>query len=390
MIVATGGGINQAIVARGLGGRVKVQNMTCVAVAGAAWQTPITISDFYSYSAAETGANKVATTSGSNVITVTFAAGTDCGVGNYVAINAAAGGALVANGLSLSGPYKILSVTSRTGNLAAVVTCDARANATATGAIGASTSIIGYQGGFHDCELNGVTFDGAQAAAAPLVVMTGYGHQISNFNVTTNYGAGHASPQYSELFSTDVSQEPDVVRRPLAFSGVTAAPGAGPVRSGYSGDTVVSWNPGGPRPSLLSSVRISALAGLDFGAVIPASATDLSHALSFDSSNGINYLSPAVNYNAYGAHVFYVAGASVGYINAAGLNSIPIGQQTPAAGTFSVVQVQSTTGPTWTSGSAAPASTQPVGSIYSRLGGAVGATFYVSRGGGTWAAVAGV
>jgi hypothetical protein len=47
-------------------------------------------------------------------------------------------------------------------------------------------------------------------------------------------------------------------------------------------------------------------------------------------------------------------------------------------------------GPTWTTGTAAPSSTQPVGSLYSRVGGAVGATLYVSRGGGTWAAVAGV
>jgi hypothetical protein len=54
------------------------------------------------------------------------------------------------------------------------------------------------------------------------------------------------------------------------------------------------------------------------------------------------------------------------------------------------LQVNGTSGPTWTSGSAAPASTQPVGSLYSRVGGAVGATLYVSRGAGTWAAVAGV
>jgi len=47
-------------------------------------------------------------------------------------------------------------------------------------------------------------------------------------------------------------------------------------------------------------------------------------------------------------------------------------------------------GPTWTSGTSAPSSTQPVGSLYSRVGGAVGSTLYVSRGGGTWAAVAGV
>jgi predicted MPP superfamily phosphohydrolase len=31
-----------------------------------------------------------------------------------------------------------------------------------------------------------------------------------------------------------------------------------------------------------------------------------------------------------------------------------------------------------------------VGSLYSRVGGAVGATLYVSRGAGVWAAVAGV
>jgi sRNA-binding protein len=47
-------------------------------------------------------------------------------------------------------------------------------------------------------------------------------------------------------------------------------------------------------------------------------------------------------------------------------------------------------GVTWTSGAAAPTSTQPIGSLYSRTGGAVGATLYVSRGSGTWAAVAGV
>lgn len=47
-------------------------------------------------------------------------------------------------------------------------------------------------------------------------------------------------------------------------------------------------------------------------------------------------------------------------------------------------------GPTWTSGTVAPTATAPVGSLYSRLGGAVGATLYVSRGAGAWLAVAGV
>jgi hypothetical protein len=68
------------------------------------------------------------------------------------------------------------------------------------------------------------------------------------------------------------------------------------------------------------------------------------------------------------------------------------GFQVDGAGvvTAAAVQTGTTSGPTWTSGTAAPTSTQPVGSLYSRVGGAVGATLYVSRGGGTWAAVAGV
>lgn len=47
-------------------------------------------------------------------------------------------------------------------------------------------------------------------------------------------------------------------------------------------------------------------------------------------------------------------------------------------------------GATWTAGTGAPTSTQPVGSIYSRTDGTSGARLYVSAGGGTWSAVAGV
>jgi hypothetical protein len=62
-----------------------------------------------------------------------------------------------------------------------------------------------------------------------------------------------------------------------------------------------------------------------------------------------------------------------------------------AAGGINVGSVTlGATGPTWTQGTVAPTVVAPVGSLYSRVGGAVGATLYVSRGGGTWAAVAGV
>jgi hypothetical protein len=44
-------------------------------------------------------------------------------------------------------------------------------------------------------------------------------------------------------------------------------------------------------------------------------------------------------------------------------------------------------GVTWTSGTGAPIAAQPVGSLYSREDGTVGATLYLSHGGGTWAAI---
>jgi hypothetical protein len=54
------------------------------------------------------------------------------------------------------------------------------------------------------------------------------------------------------------------------------------------------------------------------------------------------------------------------------------------------IRTGASSGPTWTTGTGAPASTQPVGSLYSNTSGAAGARLYVSAGGGTWTAVAGV
>jgi hypothetical protein len=68
-----------------------------------------------------------------------------------------------------------------------------------------------------------------------------------------------------------------------------------------------------------------------------------------------------------------------------------VGSDTPNTGVFTTVTVGSGAGPTWTTGSGAPSSTQPVGSLYSRVSTwAAGATLYVSKGGGAWTAVAGV
>ena len=42
---------------------------------------------------------------------------------------------------------------------------------------------------------------------------------------------------------------------------------------------------------------------------------------------------------------------------------------------------------TWTAGTGAPGSAQPLGSLYSRLDGAVGSLIYASLGGGAWTAI---
>lgn len=52
------------------------------------------------------------------------------------------------------------------------------------------------------------------------------------------------------------------------------------------------------------------------------------------------------------------------------------------------VAIGTSAGPTITSGSGAPSGTQPNGSIYLRTDGAANTRFYVSEGGGTWAAIA--
>ena len=100
------------------------------------------------------------------------------------------------------------------------------------------------------------------------------------------------------------------------------------------------------------------------------------------------------------AGIFYVGGSVGYYVGRASADAIwrfveggienfrvaPDGSTSARSGT----QIGGTSGPTWTTGAAAPAATAPIGSLYSRTGGAVGATLYVSRGAGTWAAVAGV
>ena len=75
---------------------------------------------------------------------------------------------------------------------------------------------------------------------------------------------------------------------------------------------------------------------------------------------------------------------SGGFLKSSGFEVDSIGRTTGS--TF----ILTSGGPTITTGAGVPATTTPKGSIYFRTGGAVGSTLYVSQGGGTWNAVAGV
>lgn len=125
----------------------------------------------------------------------------------------------------------------------------------------------------------------------------------------------------------------------------------------------------------------TALNGLHIvDATAPGGVTDLSKHIDLGYGTcGFNITARGVNYNtsAGASHVFVINAVDCLYINGSGISAPQ-------------VQTGSIGGPTWTTGSAVPSATMPVGSLYSRVGGAVGATLYVSRGAGTWAAVAGV
>jgi hypothetical protein len=125
-----------------------------------------------------------------------------------------------------------------------------------------------------------------------------------------------------------------------------------------------------------------AVNGFSFAPVVGGSTTDLSKQICLfaGAAYGFGVTANRINYNvpAASTHAFIVGGSDMGLVNANGITS------------NGLVQIGGISGPNWTQGSAAPAATAPVGSLYSRVGGAVGATLYVSRGGGTWAPVAGV
>jgi hypothetical protein len=171
-----------------------------------------------------------------------------------------------------------------------------------------------------------------------------------------------------------------------------AVSGAGFVALQASPNPVGSVTPNTGAFTTLSANGATTLTGLGFGTTLAAAATTLTNHIALYSntyglcvSNGsLNYVIPSGS-----QHSFLINGVAVGLITSSGLNATAIGASTPATAVFSSVGIGSG-GPTWTSGTVAPSTTTPVGSLYSRVGGAIGATLYVSRGGGAWVSVSGV
>jgi hypothetical protein len=124
----------------------------------------------------------------------------------------------------------------------------------------------------------------------------------------------------------------------------------------------------------LAASGAATLGGVGFGSVFASSGTDLSKHLALYSTNyGLNV--PATNtMNVVVAGFTQATFSAVGYVAVAGY-----------------LAIGGVSGPTWTTGSGVPSSTQPVGSIYSRVSTwAAGATLYVSKGAGAWTPVAAV
>jgi hypothetical protein len=116
------------------------------------------------------------------------------------------------------------------------------------------------------------------------------------------------------------------------------------------------------------------------------------------TGRNINWQTAAGNRWAMGANGTAEAGSNVGSDFALTAKSdAGTTLNTPLVVSRATGQVTLSTGVTvgaglasWTSGTGAPSATTPVGSMFSRTDGGVGTTLYVSRGGGTWGAVAGV
>jgi hypothetical protein len=294
-------------------------------------------------------------------------------------------------------------------------------------------TVVGYLdvGGFHSVPISG--------AAGSFTTLAASG-AISGAGVTSLFAApppiGSTTPAAGAFTSLNASGQ---IRGSLLTGGGTVGsvgttpgdathPGwiafynAAGTREGYigysDGGTMIQMETEGSFTGYRVTGAFAAAGGIDntpIGGTTPAAGSFTSLATS-GALTANNWLYPS--FNASGAWPASGNGAAIGWNQGGGsaevdyfncyasgpTNSHTFWQKTGATtGTrlmdinpggnvtiYGSVHIGGTAGPTWYSGTGAPLATAPAGSLYSNTAGAVGARLYVSAGGGTWTAVAGV
>jgi hypothetical protein len=150
---------------------------------------------------------------------------------------------------------------------------------------------------------------------------------------------------------------------------------------------------GGTTAAAGTFTNLTAASGIKFSGT-PSAGYDTSKHVNLDGAGtaGLNLQGGVVNMVVpTGSNLtFYIGTGTNGFIDSTGLNFMPVGQTGAVAGAFSTVALNSKTGPTIRAGTGAATGTQPSGSLWLRTDGTTANRLYVTSGGGTWLAVAGV
>jgi hypothetical protein len=207
------------------------------------------------------------------------------------------------------------------------------------------------------------------------------------YTVGCSYTGTHVAQSYNGMLMEQNSIAPN--GRGIYIGGYAAKPGVpttppyAPLQAGdawqygidFSTATFTQAAFRSPGFEVSNAGRVTVDTGIFLNNKLAGTPTDL-------VNNGIDFYAGQYGINIQGFTMnLVVGGVAIGVLNSS-LN-----------GMFSagMLGINGVTGPTWTSGPAAPASVQPVGSLYSRTGAwAAGTTLYVSKGGGVWTAVSGV
>ena len=288
--ISSRSGRTTGITCRGLVDRLKVRGVSFSAVPGAD-MVPFSVSGFYSPTDPATFNNVITTTSGSNIITVSWPTTVKLGPGNYVEISSGTDGSLpvIGNGLTLKGYYPIISVSEtarRTGpngrafsldvdgpvvdpqtvediNLLTVMVPDQ--SATSSGTLVASTHLRGYFGHPHTCDFEDLSFDGIKNNGGDLLTYWADSARIAGVMVTQNY-QGSTTPQYRAIVAIqDAVPLKGDAPGATNISGVVGTPGTMPLQAGWDGDNSITWNKFALRPIVSTPITGAWAPALKFG-----------------------------------------------------------------------------------------------------------------------------